>query len=421
MAEVYFKDLIAPVFDPICDDVLCFGHRHYWLKGGRGSTKSSCVSLCIALGLAADETRNAVVFRKVAETLYDSTYTQMVWALTQLGVSSQWMLGKSPMRITNRETGQQIMFLGADDPAKSKSIKPKTGYFAYVWFEELTEFAGMDEIRTITQSLLRGSGPSACFYSYNPPKSAQNWVNAEVMEPNPDRLVHHSTYLDVPPTWLGNAFLAEAERLRETNETAYRHNYLGEVTGTGGRVFDNLTLREITELERVTFDNPKVGLDFGFAVDPDAVILSHYNRALRRLYIFGEYYKTGSSFDATAEAIRRLNPWGVPVTADSAEPRSIYELTQRGIRVSGAYKPPGSVEHGYRWLQDLAEIVIDPVLCPNAAREFQACEYEKDRAGNFRASYRRANDHTIDSVRYGNEDHIAYRQVTAGRREDYGL
>jgi PBSX family phage terminase large subunit len=421
MGEVHFLDLIAPAFEPVCDDVLSFGHRHYWLKGGRGSTKSSCISLCIALGLAADETRNAVIFRKVADTLYDSVYTQMAWALAKLGIAHLWQLGKSPMRITNKATGQQILFLGADDPAKSKSIKAKTGYFAYVWFEELTEFNGMDEIRTITQSLLRGGGPAACFYSYNPPKSAQNWVNAEVTRAKPDRMTHHSTYLDVPRDWLGETWMVEAEQLRGTNDMAYRHEYLGEVTGTGGQVFDNVTLREITELERVTFDDPKVGLDFGFAVDPDAVTVSHYNRALRKLYVFGEYYKTGSSFDATAAAIRRLNPWGAPVTADSAEPRSIHELTQRGIRATGAYKPPGSVEHGVRWLQDLAEIVIDPGCCPNAAREFQAYEYERNRDGSFRASFQRTNDHSIDSVRYGNEDHIGYRQVTAGRREDYGI
>ena len=73
----------------------------------------------------------------------------------------------------------------------------------------------------------RGEGRAAVFYTYNPPISQANWVNEEALAVRPDRLVHESTYLDVPPQWLGGDFLAEAEALRQSNERAYRHMYLG--------------------------------------------------------------------------------------------------------------------------------------------------------------------------------------------------
>ncbi|MDD3243084.1 MAG: PBSX family phage terminase large subunit [Eubacteriales bacterium] len=261
-------------------DIRSHGHTHYWLKGGRGSTKSSFLSLEIVLGMMRDPDACAAVYRRVGVTLQESVYAQLVWAINALGVAAYWRTGKSPMELEYRPTGHKILFRGADDPAKSKSIKLSRGYFKFLWFEELSEFGGMDDIRTITQSVIRGGGPVAIFYSYNPPKSAQNWVNAECLVPRPDRLVHHSTYLDVPPEWLGAAFLAEADMLRLTNETAYRHAYLGEVTGTGGQVFDNLRVREIARDERETFARRCNGLDFGFAVDPDALLHMYNNMVL---------------------------------------------------------------------------------------------------------------------------------------------
>ena len=146
----------------------------------------------------------------------------------------------SPPEITYKKTGQKILFFGLDDPAKVKSIKLPFGYVGIVWFEELDQFSGMEEIRNVLQSLLRGGPSYQVFGTYNPPKSRNNWVNEEILVDDPDRLVHHSTYLTVPKDWLGPQFLAEAEKLKSKNEMSYRHEYLGEVTGTGGAVFENV-------------------------------------------------------------------------------------------------------------------------------------------------------------------------------------
>lgn len=167
-----------------------------------------------------------------------------------------------------KHTGQQINFYGDDDPTKLKSFRPAFGYVGIVWFEELDQFDGMGEIRNLNQSMLRGGPRYWEFCSFNPPKSRDAWVNEEQIYDDPDRLIHHSNYLQVPQEWLGPQFILEAEKLKARNEMAYRHEYLGEVTGTGGAVFDNVVNFEMTDAMIEQFDRRNFGLDFGFAVDP---------------------------------------------------------------------------------------------------------------------------------------------------------
>jgi len=420
MGKTQLSQIIAPVFGPVHTDIRRTGHAEYWLKGGRGSGKSSFVSLEIVTGMLRDPEANAIIYRKVAATLRESVYAQIAWAIEMLGLDAWFHPSLSPLEIRYQPTGQRILFRGAGDPAKSKSIKLTRGHFKFLWFEELTEFRGMEDIRTIKASVIRG-GPAITFYTYNPPRSAQNWTNAEALIPRGDRLVHHSSYSQMPPQWLGPSFLAEAEALRAANERAWRHTYLGEVTGSGGQVFDNVLLRPVTKQEMERFDRLYCGLDHGFAVDPVALIIAHYDRQGRTLYLIGEYCKVGASFDSIAQAAKGMLPPDVTITADSAEPRSNDELAQRGLPMAAAAKGPGSVEHGMRWLQDLACIVIDPARCPCAAREFTRYAYEADRNGGFKAAYPDRDNHTIDAVRYGLEPVIGRRTARIPSRARLGI
>ena len=183
--------MIAPAFYGLYWDVTDCRHTHYWLKGGRGSTKSSFTSVMIVLGMMQDAEANAVVVRKVGLYLKDSVYEQLVWAIDKLGVSALWHCKLSPLELVYIPTGQRILFRGADKPKKLKSTKVHKGYIRYVWYEECDEFNGIEEIRTINQSLLRGGSRFTVFYTYNPPKSQRSWVNAEVLTEQTDKLVHH--------------------------------------------------------------------------------------------------------------------------------------------------------------------------------------------------------------------------------------
>lgn len=416
--RVRFMEHCCSAFQSVHDDLWHSGapHAEYLLKGGRGSTKSSFISEEIVIGMLKDPLANAIVYRKVGNTLKDSVYTQMLWALNELGVADYFVYHRSPLEIVHKKTQQRILFMGADDPMKSKSLKSAVGYFKYLWFEELTEFRGMADIRTIKQSAFRSVDHAITFYSYNPPRSAGSWVNAEALTDRPDRLVHHSTYLDVideHPEWLGAAFLNEAEQLKRTNDRAYRNEYLGEITGTGGQVFDNLELRAIPDAEVNTLDRFYNGCDFGFAVDPDAFVRCAYNARDRKLYIIDEFYSSHTPTDVLAANIKKSAGREV-VRCDSADPRMINELRQRGINAVGVKKGPGSREHGYRWMQDLGGIVVDPKRTPNAARELLGYEYEQDRNGNFYANYPDGDDHVLDSIRYATSEVASNRVAHVG-------
>lgn len=410
--EERFAANIAEIFWPVSRDMDERGHREYWLKGGRGSCKSSFAACKILDLLRRDVRASALVLRKVGGTLRDSVYAQMLWALDALGVEADWNATVSPMELTHRQTGQQIIFRGLDEPRKIKSIKPKRGYFAACWFEEAEEYAGYDELRSVMQSAGRGKGARTVFLmTYNPPKSANNWINAEALRPEEGRLVHHSIYTQVPAQWLGEAFLAQAEALRARDERRWRHEYGGEATGDGGAVFDNLEIRPIDAPTRAAI-RPLYGLDFGYSCDPSALMTCGLMG--KTLYVVDEYYKAGAGFDALERECKRATHYGGTIWADT-EPRTIAELYGRGVPIAAARKGRGSRAFGMQWLEELDKIVIDPATCPNAAREFSAFEHARDpRSGAWRADYQDGDDHTIDAVRYA-----CWREIHRNRRTKY--
>lgn len=400
----FLKKNIAPVFYKVHEDIAEGKYTHYKLCGGRGSTKSSFISIEIIYGIMKNPDTNAVIIRKVGAYLKDSVFAQLEWAAEMLGVSDMWQLKLSPLEMIYKETGQKILFRGADEPKKLKSTKVSKGYIRYIWYEELDEFNGPEEIRTINQSLMRGGEKFDVFYSFNPPRSIRSWVNSEQQLSSPDTLIHHSTYLDVPPEWIGEQFIAEAEHIKKVQPEIYEHEYLGKVTGTGGEVFRNLNIRPISDKEVKSFDKIRRGIDFGYAADPFVYIEAHFDSTRKKLYIFREIYKNGLSNSGAVRLINQSNEtYRQTIICDSAEPKSINELREAGLPVSGAKKGPDSIEYGIKFLQSLEEIVIDSVRCPNAAREFSEYEIEKDAHGNLLARYPDKNNHTIDAVRYALE------------------
>lgn len=404
MSEIRLSEKIGPAFYDVARDVFRHGHTHYDFSGGRGSLKSSTVSVLVPLLLINNPGTHALVLRKVANTIRDSVYAQYIWAIGELGMAAYWEAKVSPMELIYKPTGQKIMFRGADDPMKIKSIKVPFGYIAITHFEEKDQFAGRAEIRNILQSTMRGGSKYWNFESYNPPISRDNWANKDSLEERSDRLCHKSTYLEAPKEWLGEQFLAEAEHLKETNERAYQHEYLGIPTGNGGSVFENLELREITDDEISTFDRIYNGVDWGFFPDPWAFNRCYYDAARRKLYIFSEKTENKKRNEETAQML--LDDGFTRedlITADSAEPKSVADYQKYGLRCVRARKGPGSVERSMQWLQRLESIVIDSKRCPDTAAEFIGYEYERNREGEIISGYPDANNHHIDAVRYSTE------------------
>ncbi|OAS19254.1 PBSX family phage terminase large subunit [Paenibacillus oryzisoli] len=416
---IALTECVAPSFYEIHKDIKRYGHTHYWLSGGRGSTKSSFISVELILGIMSDPLANAVVLRKVKDTLGESVKEQLTWAIEALGVSQFWDVPETKLVLTYKPTGQEIRFRGADKPKKIKGLKYARGYTKFIWYEELDEFTSMEEIRMINQSLMRGGKKFTVFYSYNPPKSANNWVNTEVNFTRDDRITHHSTYQTVPIEWLGEQFIIEAEHLKLTKPKAYEHEYLGDVVGTGGEIFDNVQTRKISDEEIEEFENVRRGMDFGYSVDPLSYNVMHYDRKHKRLYIYHELYKVRLSTHAAYLHISEENKKNDYINCDSADPRTINELLQYGLRVGGVKKGPDTVEYGVKFLQDLEAIIIDDQRCPETAREFLSYELDKDAHGNFKAGYPDKNNHSIDAVRYAmNDEALDFRERMKKNKPD---
>ena len=402
MSDIRLSEKIGSAFYDVAHDVFHHGHTHYDFSGGRGSLKSSTVSVLVPLLLINNPGTHALVLRKVANTIRDSVYAQYIWAIGELGMAAYWEAKVSPMELIYKPTGQKIMFRGADDPMKIKSIKVPFGYIAVTHFEEKDQFAGRAEIRTILQSTMRGGSKFWNFESYNPPISRDNWANKDSLEERTDRLCHKSTYLEAPPEWLGKQFIDEAEHLKATDEGAYQHEYLGIPVGTGGNVFDRLELREITDEEASRFDKIYQGVDFGWFPDPFAFIRLHYDKARETIYLLDEIYQNKLSNEQSATIIKQRGYGNVRVICDSAEPKSVADLRAMGLPAYEAVKGAGSVEYGMKFLQRRT-IVIDRKRTPHAYDEFVGYEYERNKDGDIISGYPDANNHLIDATRYALE------------------
>lgn len=403
-AKEYHMDLynIPDCFHWAIRDIRDKEHLEYVFKGGRGSTKSTTVGMTIVELMKNNHDIHAVVCRKVGNTIKDSVYNKIKWAIGKQEFTEEFDSKLSPMEITLKSTGQKIYFRGADDPDKIKSINPEFGYIGILWFEELDQFAGPEEIRKIEQSAIRGGNLAWIFKSFNPPKTMNNWANKYVLEPKENRIVHSSTYLDVPKEWLGQPFIDEAEHLKEVNPNAYEHEYMGIANGNGGNVFEYLEIRDITDEEISHMDRVFAGVDFGWYPDQFCYLRTYYDSAREKIYLIDELYVNKWSNSKTADWIKEKGYDDYTMICDSAEPKSVNDFRDAGLPARGAIKGPGSIEYGFKFLQTKT-IVIDPKRTPNAYKEITEYEYDRDKEGNVISGYPDGNDHAISALRYAYE------------------
>lgn len=408
--EVSLKSKIAPSFYPVHRAIKSGDYSQFWLAGGRGSTKSSFVPIEIILGIIQDKEANALCLRKVADTLRSSIFANLEWAIEQLGLTMFFDSTVSPMEFTYRPTGQKIILKGLDKAKKLKSIKVAKGYFKYLWFEELDEFNGMAEVRSVQQSVLRAGQKYIEFFTYNPPDDVYSWVNTEANRKPSNRYTHHSTYLDVDPLWLGSRFTEDAERLKQNDYDAYRHEYLGEVVGRTDKVIFNGKWEEREFEPSSNWDGAYYGADWGFANDPTV---------LARLWIHDDciwidyaHYGYRVDIDATPELFDFVpNARQSVIRADSARPETISYMNNHGYEfVKAAAKWTGSVEDGISFLRSYRKIYIHP-RCKELIEEAKNYSYKVNRAGDVTAAIEDKFNHGWDAVRYALEPLISSRRL----------
>ena len=386
--EIRLSHIIAPGF-AASHRAIRDGALELLETGGRGSGKSSFLSIELVLTLLRHPDCHAAVLRKIGNTLRTSVFAQLQWAVGALGLTDHFRFTLSPMEAKYLPTGQKILFLGMDDAGKLKSLKMPFGYIGLVWFEELDQFEP-EEVRSAEQSLLRGGDFALSLKSFNPPADPAHWANLYRLERRDGKFAHHSTYLEMPRDWLGERFFRDAEHLKSVSPVLYDHEYLGKAVGQGEQVFCNLRLEPI---DPRGFDRIVSGVDWGWWPDPWAFNRVCYDSRSRTLYIFDEATRHRTSNRDTAALVKQRVAPDEIVAADSAEMKSVADYRSFGLSCRAVEKGPGSVGYSMKWLQSLDAIVIDPEKCPETAREFTAYAYSH-------GQYPDKNNHHIDAVRY---------------------
>ena len=411
------NDVVAPVYYDAMDDILDHKHVHYVFKGGRGSAKSSFISEMIPLLLVQNPLAHALIFRKIGNTMKNSVWSQIVWGIDKWGLRNFFQIPKTIANpIIYKPTGQQILFMGLDDPNKVKSVKLPFGYIAITWWEELDQYSGEKEIRKVLQSTMRGGTLFWDFRSFNPPISNLNWANQYAADAlsRENTLVTSTNYTDIPQEWLGQAFIDEAEDLRDTNPRAYEHEYLGVPVGTGGNVFENVEPMYMTDEFIMGFDRVVSGVDWGWYPDPFAFVKCHVDISRRAIYIFAEFRCNKLSNKQTYDKLYNelyycgrhfLTPDEI-VTCDSAEPKSISDWKDYGAYgARPVKKEPDSINYSMKWLQSMKHIYIDPKRCPETYKEFIEYEYERDKEDEVISGYPDKDNHSVDAVRYATSNY----------------
>lgn len=381
-----------------------FKGRYRVCKGGRGSKKSTTTAMWIIYNMMKYPLANTLVIRRVFNTHKDSTYTQLKWAVNNLGVSHLWHFSKSPLEATYIPTGQKILFRGLDDPMSITSITVEVGHLCWCWFEEAFQVMSEDDFNKIDMSI-RGELPKGYFkqitITFNP-WSEKHWLKKRFFDEPDDNT------LSITTNYTCNEFLGDDDRqifkaMKEKNPRRYSIEGLGNWGIAEGLVYENweeldFDYKEISKRKGVisTF-----GLDFGYTNDPTAFIALLVDDINKEIYIFDEHYQKAMSNSMIAEMIKYKGYSKERIIADSAEPKSIDEIKRLGIpRIKAAAKGKDSILNGIQYIHNY-KIYIHP-RCTNTVVEISNYVWDNKDGVVINKPIDDYN-HLMDSFRYAME------------------
>lgn len=385
-----------PVYDPLLDAETPI----QIVFGGSASGKSVFLAQRVICDVTANK-RNYLIVRNVAKSIRQSTFNEICKAIDNANANHLFSINKTDMVITCKN-GYQILSCGLDDPQKIKSITPAKGVLTDIWIEEATEIE-YNSYKELTKRLRGESafkGSKRITLSFNPILKSSwiyqeffaNWQDDKTFYKDDKVLIIKTTYKD-------NKFLTAEDISAMENETdSYYYNVytLGNWGILGAVIFKNWTVEDCSEIRKIA-DNYRNGLDFGFSVDPAALIRVHYDKKHKKIYILDELYQRGLTNDTLATEIKKIVGYDY-VRCDSAEPKSIQELKNYGISALPANKGKDSVLFGIQWIQQ-HQVIID-ISCQNFKNEISQYKWQEDRQGNTLQIPVDKNNHLIDALRY---------------------
>ena len=375
--------------------------RYRVCKGSRGSKKSKTTALNMIYRLIEYPESNGLCVRRYGNTMRDSVYSDLKWAIHKLGLDGQFDCTVSPMQITRIETGQKILFRGLDDGLKITSISVDKGYLCWVWIEEAYEISNEDDFNKLDMSI-RGEVPDGYFkqitFTFNP-WSATSWLKPRFFDVEDEDVFAKTT------TWKCNEWLDEADRniflkMQQNNPRRYRIEGDGEWGIAEGLIYDKVRFEDfdIDAIRAIPGIKSAFGLDFGFT-DPNAFTCFLIDNTAMKIYVFDEWYRTGVTNRIIAQVIKDKGYGGQKIICDSAEPKSIAELQEEGIKAEGSRKGKDSVNHGIQLIQNY-EIIVHEKNCPEFKKEIQNYCWAKDKDGKPTDKPDHEFSHGMDSMRY---------------------
>lgn len=344
---------------------------------------------------------NGLCVRRYSNTLRDSVYSDLKWAIHRLKLDDYFDCTVSPMQIVRRSTGQKILFRGLDDGLKVTSISVDRGCLCFVWIEEAYEITNEDDFNKLDMSV-RGEVPEGYFkqltLTFNP-WSATSWLKARFFD-NTDEFTFTKTTTWQCNEWLDDADKAIFQAMKEKNPRRYRIEGEGEWGIAEGLIYERYRVEnfDIDEIRARKGIKSAFGLDFGFT-DPNALICMLIDNKAKLIYIFDEWYKKGATNQVIAQAIKDKGYGGQRIICDQAEPKSIAELNEAGVNADPSRKGKDSVNHGIQLLQNY-EIIIHP-RCVEFRKEINNYCWAKDKNGKVTDKPEHEFSHGMDAMRYG--------------------
>ena len=275
------------------------------------------------------------------------------------------------------ETGSEIEFFGADDSDRTRGPRR---HRLFINEANNVSFDAFDQLEVRTRDFI--------FLDWNP--TNEFWFYTDVMTKRND--VDHITltYKDNEALDQNIVDSIEQRKNRVGWWKVYGEGKLGEVEGKIYKGWD--IIDKIPDTAKLL----RVGLDFGYSNDPTAIVEVW---KLNEVLILNEVtFQKGLSNKQIAD-ILLAKEYTVMVIADSAEPKSIDEISGYGVSIVGARKGKDSVKHGIQYIQDHKIAVTKRSV--KVIKEYRNYLWQTDRDGKILNKPEHAFSHSMDAIRYG--------------------
>ena len=402
---VSLRDVIGQGYDEFWN----FEGRYRYCIGSRMSKKSCTTALNIIYRMMKQPLSNTLCVRRYFTTHRNSCYSQLKWAIDRLGVGDYWKATVNPLEITYKPTGQKILFRGLDDPQSITSITVEHGYLNFVWIEEASQIEDSKAFDKLDLSI-RGELPKGYFKQVTitqNPWSASHFLKERFWDRyekgdnmKGNLLCLRTTYKQ--NEWLDEQDLQIFEDMKVNEPKRYAIEGEAQWGIAEGNVYENWDVINFDIQNLIAqIDKPEIinGLDFGYSNDPTAFIRAIVDNKKKKIFIIDEIYEYNKTNEEIAELLKNKGYESERIIADSAEPKSIRELKDKGIlRVKPSRKGSDSINHGIQLIQQY-HILVHP-HCKNTIEELQNYIWETGDDGKPVNKPIDKFNHAMDALRY---------------------